>query len=61
MTMLDREKHPADIDYVWYRKEAISIAVAVGCSTHLTAEELALIAPPPKVTRKRKNGTDLEQ
>ena len=57
MTMLDRVKHPADLDYEWYRKEAIKIAVAVGCSPYLSAEELALIAPPPKATRKRKNGT----
>ena len=57
MTLLDKTAHPADLDYDWYRKEAIKIAVAVGCSDYLTAEELALIAPPPKAPRKTKNGT----
>lgn len=57
MTMLDKVTHPADLDYVWYRKEAIKIAIAVGCSAYLTAEEHALVAPPPKAPRKSKNGT----
>jgi hypothetical protein len=55
MTVEDFVKHPADLDYTWYRKEAIKIAVAVGCESYLTPEELALIAPPPKQPRKRKN------
>lgn len=55
MTLLDKIKHPEDLDYEWYIKEAIKIAVAVGCSDYLTAEQLQLIAPPPKKTRKRKN------
>jgi hypothetical protein len=55
MTLLDKIKHPEDLDYEWYVKEAIKIAVAVGCSNYLTAEQLQLIAPPPKKTRKRKN------
>jgi len=57
MTMLDKTTHPADLDYGWYRREAIKIAVAVGCSEYLKAEEHELIAPPPKPVRKRKNGT----
>lgn len=57
MTMLDKITHPADLDYAWYRKEAIKIAIAVGCSAYLTAEEHALAAPPPKAPRKRKNAT----
>jgi hypothetical protein len=57
MTMLDKTTHPADLDYAWYRKEAIKIAIAVGCSAYLTAEEHALAAPPPKAPRKRKNAT----
>lgn len=56
MTLLDKVKHPADLDYIWYRKEAIKIAVAVGCSEYLTDEDHALIAPPPKPPRKVKNG-----
>ena len=57
MTMLDKVTHPADLDYDWYRREAIKIAVAVGCSDYLASEEHALIAPPPKPVRKRKNGS----
>lgn len=56
MTLVDKIIHPADLDYVWYRKEAIKIAISVGCSSYLTAEELALVAPPPKQPRKMKNG-----
>jgi hypothetical protein len=57
MTLLDKVTHPADLDYEWYNKEAIKIAIAVGCSQYLTPEQLALVAPPPKKTRKVKNGT----
>jgi hypothetical protein len=55
MTVEDFVKHPADLDHTWYQKEAIKIAVAVGCENYLSSEELALIAPPPKQPRKRKN------
>lgn len=54
MTLLDKTAHPEDLDYGWYRREALKIAVAVGCSDYLTAEEHALIAPPPKKPRKKK-------
>ena len=57
MTLLDKVTHPVDLDYDWYNKEAIKIAIAVGCSQYLTPEQLALVAPPPKKTRKVKNGT----
>lgn len=57
MTLLDKVTHPADLDYDWYNKEAIKIAIAVGCSKYLTSEQIALVAPPPKKTRKVKNGT----
>ena len=57
MTLLDKVTHPEDLDYEWYNKEAIKIAIAVGCSQYLTPEQLALVAPPPKKTRKVKNGT----
>ena len=56
MTLLDREAHPVDLDYNWYNREAIKIAIAVGCTQYLTQEQLALVAPPPKKTRKLKNG-----
>lgn len=55
MTVLDFTNHPADLDLDWYYKEAIKIAVALGCSDFLTEEQLALVAPPPKKTRKRKD------
>lgn len=55
MTVLDFETHPSDLDLNWYYKEAIKIAVAVGCSAFLSEDQLALVAPPPKKTRKRKN------
>lgn len=57
MTLLDKVTHPVDLDYDWYNKEAIKIAIAVGCSEYLTSEQIALVAPPPKKTRKVKNGT----
>lgn len=57
MTLLDPVAHPADLDYGWYRREAVKIAVAVGCTAYLSAEELRLVAPPPKPTKKRKNAT----
>ena len=56
MTLADKVKHPVDLDYDWYRKEAIRIAIAVGCSEYLTEEELSLVTPPPKKSRKSKNG-----
>jgi len=55
MTVTDFVTHPADTDYKLYHAEAIKIAVAVGCENYLSPEELALIAPPPKQPRKRKN------
>jgi hypothetical protein len=53
MLLADPVTHPADLDYDWYHREALKIAVAVGCAEYLTPAELALITPPP---RKRKNG-----
>lgn len=46
-------RHPADLHYGWYYREAIEIAVAVGASNYLTEEQRQLVAPPPK---KVKNG-----
>lgn len=54
MTLEDKTAHPADLDLMWYLKESLRIAVAVGCSAYLTSEEHALIAPPPKKPRKKK-------
>lgn len=56
MVVADFVAHPADLDLEWYRREAIKIAVALGCSGYLTAEELQSVAPPPKQPRKVKNG-----
>lgn len=55
MVIKDRVVHPADLDYEWYYKEAIKIAIAVGCHAYLTDEQLKLVAPPPKKTRKKKS------
>ena len=53
MTLLDKTSHPEDLDYSWYLREAIKIAVAVGCERYLSAEQLQMIAPPPKKSRKK--------
>lgn len=54
---------PADLDFEWYRKEAITIAQNVGCEEFLTDEERALVyVPPPTKTRKarqRKENTNV--
>ena len=55
MTIENKVAHPADLDYEWYYKEAIKIAIAVGCHAYLTDEQLKLVAPPPKKTRKKKS------
>jgi DNA polymerase elongation subunit (family B) len=55
MVVLDFEKHPADLDITWYYKEAIKIAVSLGCERYLQPDELTLTAPPPKKVRKSKN------
>jgi hypothetical protein len=45
---------PEDLDFNWYRKEAIRIAKDIGASEFLTEEELKLVEPPPKVRKPRK-------
>ena len=55
MTLVDKIEHPPDLDYDWYHREAIKIAVALGCTNYLTPEDITLITPPPKI-RKIKNG-----
>lgn len=49
--------HPEDLDYDWYLRESLRIMKYVGCAEYLTAEELELIAPPPKKSKKAKNAT----
>lgn len=44
---------PEDLDFEWYRKEAIKIATNVGAGEFLTEEERQLIAPPPKVRKTK--------
>ena len=39
MTVDDFVTHPSDLNYDWYHKEAIKIAVAVGASHYLTQQE----------------------
>jgi hypothetical protein len=54
MTLTDKVAHPADLDYNWYHKEAIRIAINLGCLDYLTETEIALVTPPPKVRKPRK-------
>ena len=54
MTLTDKMKHPEDLDYDWYIKESIKIAICLGCSNYLTDEQLKSVEPPKKI-RKRKN------
>lgn len=44
---------PTDLNFNWYRKEAIRIAKDVGAAAFLTEEELKLVEPPPKVRKTR--------
>lgn len=46
--------HPADLDYDWYNREAISTAIAVGCSNYLTEEQRQLVAKPEKKAKNAK-------
>ena len=46
--------HPPDLDYDWYYKEALRIAVDTGCRDFLTEKQITLITPPPKVKKARK-------
>jgi hypothetical protein len=52
--IIDPRIKPIDLDYNWYYKEAITIAKNVGASDYLSSEELAAIAPPPKVRKSAK-------
>jgi len=55
MILFDKMAHPPDLDYEWYHKESIKIAVALGCEQYLTQDEINLITPHPKI-RKIRNG-----
>lgn len=54
MLIKDKVAHPSDLDYNWYLKEAIKIAINVGCKEYLSPEDIALVTPPPKVKKPRK-------
>jgi len=54
MTVENFVIHPTDLDYDWYLKESIKIAVAVGGSNFLTEHELDLITPALKQRKKKK-------
>lgn len=55
MTLVDKVNHPNDLDYEWYRKEAIKIAISLGCSEYLSGEEIDSVTIK-KPVRKPKNG-----
>ena len=46
--------HPADLDYDWYLREAVNIAIAIGCEAFLSEEHRALV-PTKKPKRKKKD------
>lgn len=50
--------HPPDLDYEWYRKEAVKIAINVGCEQYLTDEEIEAAAPSKKERKSRKKVKD---
>ena len=54
MVIKDKVAHPRDLSYTWYLLEAIKIAVNLGCSEYLTAEQIAMVTPPPKVKKAKK-------
>jgi len=54
MIIENKVAHPSDLNYNTYLKEAISIAINVGCKDFLTDEQIALVTPPPKVKKPRK-------
>ena len=54
MLLEEKVAHPSDLSYNWYLKEAIKIAINVGCRDYLSPEEIALVTPPPKVKKPRK-------
>jgi hypothetical protein len=51
--MILEKELPKDLDYQWYYKEAINIAINVGAGEFLTEEERQLVAPPPKVKKTK--------
>jgi hypothetical protein len=50
------EETPSDLDYNWYHREALKIAVAVGCAEYLTPEEIALITVKKPERKRKQNG-----
>lgn len=58
MVMESKVACPEDLDYTWYIKEAIKIAINLGCAEYLTEEQITLVTPPPKVRKPRKKKED---
>ena len=52
MVLKSKTVLPPDIDFEWYRRECIKIAIAIGCSPYLTEEEITSVQPVK--TKKRK-------
>lgn len=53
MRITPGQAHPEDLDYTWYHREAVRIALDLGCERFLSAEDLAT-QPEPKKRRKAK-------
>ena len=52
--MLLPDAIPEDLDYEWYIKEAIKIAINVGAKEYLSEAQIQSVTPPPKVKKSRK-------
>jgi hypothetical protein len=58
MTIDPKGSHPADLDYDWYYREALKIAIDIGCAEFLTNEERIMMTPVKTIkTKKAKDGT----
>jgi len=58
MTIDPKGPHPADLDYDWYYREALKIAIDTGCAEFLTNEERIMMTPVKTIkTKKVKDGT----
>ena len=54
MVMESKVACPPDVDYNWYIKEAIKIAINLGCTNFLTSDDITMVTPPPKEKKPRK-------
>lgn len=53
MTIDPKGPHPADLNYEWYYREALKIAIDTGCVEFLTNEERAMMTPVKTIKPKK--------